>query len=122
MIAMVYILAFLISACLISGQAAWGSAVKQIAPIGSEISTTELASRLLVSPKIWLGGLFYILGTAIYFLLLSKAKFFSVQIAMTGLAIIFSTLIAHFFFKETISPTNFAGILLVLSGVLLVFK
>lgn len=119
---MVYILAFLISTCLILGQSFWGSAIKQIAPIGTSVPLLTMVTKLVQSPKLWIGGLFYVLGTLIYFLLLSKAKFFSVQIGMTGLAIVFSTLIAHFLFKETVSTYNAVGIVFVLCGVFLVLK
>ncbi|MCA9301633.1 hypothetical protein KC974_03720 [Candidatus Saccharibacteria bacterium] len=119
---MVYILALLISTCLILGQASWGGAVKQIAPIGTQISTMTLILKLAQSPKFWLGAIFYALGTLCYFLILSKAKFFSVQMTMTGLAIIFSTAVSYFYFKESISVFNFAGIVLILLGIFLVFK
>lgn len=119
---MVYILALLISTCLILGQTSWGSAVKNIAPIGSSIGTFDLLTKMALSPKFWLGVTFYLAGTAIYFLLLSKVRFFSVQITMTGLAIVFSVLIAHFFFKEPVSLINLAGVAMVLSGIMLVFR
>ena len=117
---MIYILALLISTCLIAGQSLWGSAVKQIAPLGSNVGTVDLISKLIQSPKLWLGALFYIVGTFFYFLLLSKAKFFSIQITMTGLAIIFSVLISYFFFKEAVTLPNLVGIILVLIGIFLV--
>lgn len=117
---MVYILALIISVCLICGQALWGSAIKNIAPIGSGIATTELLSRLIQSPRLWFGAIFYAVGTIFYFLILSKVKFFSVQLTMTGLAIVFSVLISYFFFREPISIANFVGIFFVLTGVFLV--
>ena len=119
---MVYILALLISACLISGQASWGSAVKQIAPLGSNVGAVDLLTKMILSPRFWLGVCFYLVGTGLYFLLLSKVRFFSVQITMTGLAVVLSVLIAHFFFKESISPLNLVGVSLVVSGIFLVFK
>lgn len=106
--------------CLIAGQSLWGSAVKQIAPLGSNIGTIELLSKLAQSSHLWLGGMFYVVGTFLYFLLLSKAKFFSVQITMTGLAIIFSVVISHFIFHEAVSAANMAGIAFVLVGIFLV--
>lgn len=119
---MIYILALLISICLILGQSLWGSAVKKISPVGRNVPFIEVLSGVLASPKFWLGAFFYGTGTLIYLLLLSKVKFFSVQISMTGLAIIFSVLISHFIFKESITVVNFIGIVLVLSGILLVMR
>lgn len=117
---MIYILAFLISTCLICGQSLWGGAVKHIAPLGSNIPAGELLSKLIISQRFWFGAFFYAMGTILYFLLLSKVKFFSVQITMTGLAIIFSVAISYFFFKEQVSIYNGIGVVLVLSGIILV--
>ena len=119
-IVMVYVLAVLISLCLISGQSLWGSAVKQIAPPGSNVAMQDLLIQMLQHPKLWLGGLCYVAGTVLYFMLLSQAKFFSVQISMTGLAIVLSVLISYFVFREVITSINIVGILLVLLGVALV--
>lgn len=117
---MIYILALLISLCLIAGQSLWGSAVKQIAPLGSNVGNIELLTRLLQSPRLWIGAMFYVVGTILYFLLLSKVKFFSIQITMTGLAIIMSIAISYFFFNESISVPNMIGIILVLLGIVMV--
>lgn len=117
---MVYILAFLISTCLICGQSLWGGAVKHIAPLGSNVPAGELLTKLIVSPRFWFGAVFYGMGTILYFLLLSKVKFFSVQITMTGLAIVFSVFISYFFFHERVSSANLLGVILVLGGVVLV--
>ncbi len=119
---MTYILALLISTCLIFGQGLWGSAVKKIAPLGTHVGSVELLTKLVHSPKLWLGGLFYALGTVLYFLLLSRVKFFSVQLTMTGLAIIFSVAISYFLFKEPVSIANAIGIIFVLAGIFLVMR
>ena len=117
---MVYILALLISLCLISGQALWGSAVKKISPVGSHVTTQHLITGLMHSPRLWLGGLFYAFGTLFYFLLLSKVKFFSVQITMTVLAIVFSTILSAVLFHEKISFMNIIGLALIILGLFFV--
>lgn len=94
----------------------WASAVKSVAPIGKNPPINELLVKMMLHPRFWVGVLFYLLGTAVYFLLLSKVKFFSVQITMTGLAIVLSVVISHVFFKESISLINLFGVALVLLG------
>lgn len=116
---MVYILALTISLCLISGQALWGSTIKSLSGGGEHLAGMDLLLKLPTTPRFWLGVLCYGIGTLAYFLLLSKIKFFSVQITMTGLAIIFSTLLSYFAFKESLSTANIVGMLTVLLGIFL---
>jgi uncharacterized membrane protein len=119
---MIYILALLISACLIAGQSLWGSAIRKIAPLGTNISTIELISKIVATPRFWMGAAFYVVGTVLYFMLLSKVKFFSVQITMTGLAIILSVFISHYFFKENVTISSMIGVILVMIGIFLVMQ
>lgn len=119
---MVYILALSISLCLIAGQTLWASAVKLQTNSSVNQSNIELLTGLLVNSRFWIGALFYVIGTVCYFLLLSKVKFFSVQITMTGLAIILSVAVSHFILKESVSAMNAVGILLIILGIALVFN
>lgn len=117
---MVYIFAILIATCLVIGQSSWGGAVKTIAPVGSDITSVQLLLRMIMSYRFWIGASFYALGTVLYLLLLSKARFFSVQITMTGVALILSTGVSYFVFHETIHLYNLVGLALVLAGITLV--
>lgn len=119
---MAYILAFTISLCLIIGQSLWASTVKTLTTNDPNLAGITLLQKLVISPRVWLGALAYLIGTACYFLLLSKVKFFSIQLTMTGLAIIFSVLVAYFLFKEEITVSNLIGIILIISGIFLVFN
>lgn len=118
---MIYILALLITLCLSTAQALWASTVKSITS-ANRVEIPELIISVIKFPRFWIGALLYVLSIGIYFILLSKAKFFSVQITMTAVAIIMSVLISHFFFKEYISGTNIAGIILVMAGIVLVTR
>jgi drug/metabolite transporter (DMT)-like permease len=109
----------LLSSLLICAQALWASFIKNENPFSGSI--TQIAVNLISSPKVWLGGTLYIAATAVYFILLSRFRFFSIQLAMTALAIFFSTLLSYFIFHEKITTLNFIGMLAILTGITLVF-
>ena len=117
---MIYVLALIISGCLASAQALWGSAVKAIAAHHSHIGGIQLLLKMLATSKFWIGACLYGISTVVYFVLLSKARFFSVQLTMTGVAVIMSILIAHFFFHEQITSLNIVGVFFVLIGIIFV--
>jgi drug/metabolite transporter (DMT)-like permease len=115
-----YLLIPLMAFLLVSAQACWNSAIK-----GQNLlkgSFSSIISNLASSPKIWAGIFLYVATTAVYFVLLSKTKFFTVQVTMTALSIIFSTLVAWLFFHERISAINVAGMIVVLLGLPLVLN
>jgi drug/metabolite transporter (DMT)-like permease len=99
---------------LVSAQAFWNSAIKGQKLLSGSFS--QIASNLISNPRIWAGIILYIATTAVYFILLSKIKFFTVQVTMTALSIVFSTLLAALFFHERISAINIAGMFVVLLG------
>lgn len=104
------------------GQVMWGSVVRSIAPIGVNISYRDLLHNVVLAPRFWLGCVFYVLGTVCYFILLSKVKFFSIQITITALAIVFSLLVSHFVFKEDITLANIIGICIIIFGAFFVLQ
>jgi drug/metabolite transporter (DMT)-like permease len=112
----------MLSLCLISAQSLWGSTAKANGIENHHYSTAEFLTRMIQSPKVWLGALLYIIGTLVYFLILSKIKFFSVQIALTGLAILLSTGVAVIVFHERITPTNIVGMIMILISLPLVLS
>lgn len=99
---------------LVSAQAIWGTAIKSHRVL--EGSVGNIVVNLFTSPHIWVGILLYIAATGAYFALLSKARFFSVQISVTATAVILSTLLAALLFHEKISALNICGMALVLTG------
>lgn len=119
---MVYLLALIIASCLVTGQLLWAGTVKGITGDQGSVAALTLIQKMLFQPRFWLGVLAYLIGTGCYFLLLSKAKFFSVQVTMTGLGIILSVLASHFIFKEHLNAGNVLGMVLVLTGIALVFN
>ena len=116
---MLYILALIVSACLIAGQASWGTAVKHIVNSGIAPGSIDLLLRMPLQVQFWLGTFAYIVATGLYFILLSKAHFFSIQMTMSAVAIILSTALSVILFKESISVLNYTGIVILIAGVFL---
>jgi drug/metabolite transporter (DMT)-like permease len=111
---MMPVMAFL----LVIAQTLWASVIKTGNALQGSLPTITL--NLMTSWKMWLGALIYIVATLVYFYMLSKLKFFSVQIAMTALSIIFSTTLSVLIFNEKPTLINITGAAVVLVGVFLV--
>lgn len=115
-----YLLMPVMACLLVIAQALWASVIKTGGALQGPLPT--IAMNLLSNWKMWLGALVYIIATLVYFYMLSKLKFFSVQIAMTALSIIFSTALSYVIFHEAPSLINVAGIFIVLIGIALVLQ
>lgn len=115
----IYLLVPLMSILLVSAQACWGSAIKNDKPFDHPLP--GIITALLSNPKLWLGAALYVTATLVYFLLLSRYRFFSVQIGLAGLGIVFSTLLSAVLFHERLSALNLVGMVFVLGGVGMVF-
>ena len=83
-----YILMPAMALLLVTAQTLWASVIKSGNALQGSLPT--IAVNLLANWKMWLGALIYILATLVYFYMLSKIRFFSVQIAMTALSIIWT--------------------------------
>ncbi len=115
-----YLLIPITAILLVTAQSFWNKAMKTSQVFSGGILQT--IQNIITNPGILIGGVLYIIATLVYLLALSKNNFFVVQASMTGLALVFSTLIAALFFHEKISIYNIAGILIIFLGVLLVVK
>jgi hypothetical protein len=100
---------------LVTAQAIWTTGVRRYSLLQG--SPRQIAMNLLTSPHMWIGGLIYVVATVVYLMLLSKLRFFSVQISMTAIGIVLSTLLSVVLFKEQLSYLNLLGAALVLLGV-----
>lgn len=115
-----YLLMPVMAMLLVVAQSLWASAIKTGHVLQGSIPT--IAVNLISNWKMWLGAFVYIIATLVYFYMLSKLKFFSVQIAMTALSIIFSIGLSIFLFGERPSIINGVGIFVVFIGVILVLN
>jgi drug/metabolite transporter (DMT)-like permease len=113
-----FILMLLLATLLVSAQALWGGAVKGRHLLDGGLVSAAL--ELLGNYRIWIGGVLYVGATALYFVLLSQYKFFFVQVTMTALVIIFSTVLAALIFHEQITAVNLIGVGFVITGLALV--
>ena len=114
-----YLLIPIISLSLVTAQTLWAVAVKSKLIFNSN-SPIQILQNIIGNEKIWVGAMLYLVTTGLYFYLFSKLPFIVIQISVTALAIIFSALIATFFFHEAMSLGTVFGILLVAAGLGLV--
>lgn len=113
-----YLLMPVMAFLLVIAQTLWASVIKTGHALQGSLPT--IALNLASNWKMWLGAMIYIIATLVYFYMLSKLKFFSVQIAMTALSIIFSTSLSILIFNERPTLINIAGAVIVLAGIFLV--
>jgi drug/metabolite transporter (DMT)-like permease len=103
------------------GNVLLGKGMKGIgaASIGTTTGAVDLLSRVLTSGTIWLGIASLITFFAAYMLVLSWADYSYVQPA-SAVAYGMVALLAHFMLREVVTPTRWAGVLLICLGVLVV--
>lgn len=109
-----YLFLPVLALCLVVAQSMWGTAIKHQHVLQGSLG--KIAVNVLTSSRMWAGVIIYIIATMIYFYMLSKLKFFSVQITMTALSIVFSTVLSIIVFKEKPDTINIIGGLIVIAG------
>lgn len=115
-----YLLIPITAILLVTAQSFWNKSMKSEALFSGSIQ--NIVHNIITNPGIWIGGVIYIVATVVYLLSLSKNNFFVVQSSMTGLALVFSTIIASLFFHEKITFINFIGIAVVFVGAMLIVQ
>jgi drug/metabolite transporter (DMT)-like permease len=113
-----YLMMPVMASMLVIAQALWGTVIKHGNALQGTIS--NMAMNLITNYRMWLGAFIYIAATFVYFYMLSKLKFFSVQIGMTALTIVFSTVLSIILFNEQPNIINIIGATIILLGVGLV--
>lgn len=91
-----------------------GSAEIASMPMGFEMALTVLRST-----DAWLGGSFYAIAAACWFLALSMVPL-NIAITVSACVYILVVLLAFLFFKEPIPPMRWVGIGLVFTGLVFV--
>lgn len=117
---LIYLILPVAAVTLILAQALWRTAVVDDKILEGTLGTIILQS--IANPKVWIGIILYASTTILYLFVLSKFKFFAVQLTITGLALIFSTFLSYFVFHEKISLVNIIGLSVILIGIYLVFQ
>lgn len=113
---MVYLLLLCNVLLLVSGQVLW-----KIAVTGIESWNFTTALKVAFSPYFIGGATLYVVATAIWLVILSKLPL-SVAYPSQSIGYIFGAIIAFLLFRETISPTQWAGMAVIVFGVYLVAK
>lgn len=99
--------------CMVAGQIAWKSAVKDV----TEWNLYTLY-RVILSFHFILGGVLYVAATGFWLILLSKLPL-SVAYPMQSLSYIIGIIAGVFLFKEVINTHQVLGVILILIGVIL---
>ncbi len=116
-----YLLIFLMVIFGPLGNVLLGKGMKRIGAvsIGTPAGALDLLLRVLTSGTIWLGIGSLITFFVAYMLVLSWADYSYVQPA-SSVAYGVVALLAHFMLREVVTPTRWAGVLLICVGVLVV--
>lgn len=116
-----YLLLPVLASCLVIAQAMWGTAIKHQHVLQGTIG--KIVVNVITNPRMWAGVVIYIVATMIYFYMLSKLRFFSVQISMTALAIVFSSILSVIIFHERPDSINIiGGIVIIIGAAMVLYK
>lgn len=113
---MVYLLLLTNILLLVSGQVMWKFAVADI-----ETWTLATAVKLAVSPLFIGGAALYVVATGLWLVILTKLPL-SVAYPSQSMSYILGAIIAMILFRETVLPTQWAGMAVIMFGVYLVAK
>lgn len=113
---MVYLLLLINVSLLVSGQILWKMAVT-----GIEQWSVSTIIGVILSPLFIGGATLYVIATGIWLVILSKLPI-SVAYPSQSIGYVFGAVLALFIFRETISPTQWCGMAVIIFGVYLVAK
>lgn len=99
---------------LTAGQILWKMGIDQAGGISQENFV-----RTVFSPLILAGLALYVIATAVWFVVLSRADL-SYAYPLQSTAYVLGVLAAWFIFKEVIPPTRWAGVVVIIAGVALI--
>jgi len=117
------ILAIIASSILISAQALWKKAFSSVVfAFSKEFLISNQFLKIIFSPYFLLGAFLYVTATIFYIYLFNRYSFYSVQSIMLVASITLSFLIASFIFKEPITLFKIGGLMLLISGIVLIYK
>ncbi len=117
---MKYPLSLLFAVLLVAAQSSWKVAVDSSkSPFHTDLTLHSVA-RFVFSPLVLLGMFIYALALLLYMYLLSKYQFSFIQSMAIPLSLIFSILVAVAFFNEHLILVNYAGLVLIVFGIVLI--
>lgn len=96
------------------------AAVNQVGTIELHVNTMLRSGlRLAISPFIWAGLCCYVVSVVVWLLALSRVNV-SVAYPMLSIGYIVTALAAFFFLGESMSPVRWAGVVVIVIGVILI--
>lgn len=113
---MVYILLLINVILLVTGQVLW-----KIAVMGMEEWKVSTIVSLVFSPYFLGGAFLYVAATGLWLVILSRLPL-SIAYPSQSISYILGAIAAFFIFKETITPTQWAGMAVIMIGVYLIAK
>jgi drug/metabolite transporter (DMT)-like permease len=114
------VLSIVFALLLVTGQTCWKTAVDKHAALfhGPVAAANVLA--FVLSPLVLLGGCVYVVATGLYFFMLSRYNFSTVQAMAIPLSLLFSIAVAVSLFNERLAAVNYLGVILIAAGIVLV--
>lgn len=113
---MVYLLLLANICMLVTGQVLWKIAVNPI----HQWNVSTFVS-LALSPYFLGGAVLYVIATGLWLIILSKLPL-SIAYPSQSISYVFGTILAYFFFHESVQPTQWVGIIVIIFGVYLIAK
>ena len=105
------------------GQLTLKAGMSRVGYVGAnELSKpTDLAIKVAKTPQVWLGMGLFIFSAAIWLIVLSRAPL-SFAYPFAGLTDVLITAFSRFVLNENVSAARWAGILLIIAGIILVAR
>ncbi|OZU88379.1 hypothetical protein CIL03_12075 [Virgibacillus indicus] len=111
-----YILLIINILFLVSGQMLWKTGMSQIGPWGAGTLIDVIKSPYIIG-----GGMIYVFATVLWLYILTKMPF-SIAYPFQSLAYVLGVFIGFAIFKETVTPTQWAGAAVIVFGVYLIAR
>ena len=81
-------------------------------------SGAESIMKILFTPYLYLGGMFYVIGALLNIVVLKELKY-TVVLPMTSITYVWTIIISYFVLKEKITVKKIIGICLIVAGAVL---
>lgn len=79
---------------------------------------SESIMKTLLSPALYIGGVFYVLGALLNIVVLKKLNY-TVVLPMTSITYVWTIILSYFLLREKITVKKIAGITLIIFGAVL---
>lgn len=117
---MEYLLGLAVAAMLVVAQSFWKVGVqKHHFSVSSRYLLSDKMISFIIAPEVLAGIVIYIVATLFYMAMLAKYPYAFVQAIVVPVSLLLAFLLARTIFGERISLVNYAGLALLLVGIVL---